>query len=149
MIVECPHCYRKVLTNDDGTCPACKKNINALAGTDQSKTLVTLSSRQKLPAICIHCGRAAVTEQTFVRKERNREMETSPTFILGILEGMLMLLVGRFLSDDKQVIRLDLPVCEQHLNEKPPLKHLDFENYRASFVVDKKFRKILHSERSS
>ena len=40
MIIKCPHCYTWVIPADDGECPACRKNVNELSGTDPKRTLM-------------------------------------------------------------------------------------------------------------
>lgn len=56
MLLRCPHCFNRVASMADGTCPSCTKNVNDSSGCNPALTLVTLRLGDLLPAICARCA---------------------------------------------------------------------------------------------
>lgn len=54
MIIECPHCYLTVCAAR-GICPACRKPVYELAGTDPTRTIVKIHEGDRLPGRCALC----------------------------------------------------------------------------------------------
>jgi hypothetical protein len=70
MLIDCPHCYTRVVPKVDGTCPACQKDTNDLAGADLSRTSIRVGQGDVLPSVCCDCG---YQTQRRVRVYRNNQ----------------------------------------------------------------------------
>lgn len=57
MIVECPHCYNRVMAGPDGECPSCRRNVNDKTATDASMSSVYIAHLADVPPVCCGCGR--------------------------------------------------------------------------------------------
>jgi hypothetical protein len=55
MLVECPHCHRRVLPLVGGECPACHENTADAGSGNPDETLLTIMEVTKYPDISCNC----------------------------------------------------------------------------------------------
>src|ERR1041384_774155 len=56
-LLECPHCYATVLPKASGECPSCRGDTRNTVGADLSRCSVFLDACERLPDVCLSCGR--------------------------------------------------------------------------------------------
>ncbi len=141
MTTECPHCYERVYVSANGRCPACGKDTSDLAGTDPTKTKLTIRECDRLPPNCLHCD---IPTDGLIAWEQQAEDEVGDpaTRALATLVGFgkflkLMQIVGQARAPR---VRLLIPCCDacQGLG-RPEALQVDFGAHNASFIVNRHF----------
>ena len=154
MVVECPHCHRRVFPPPSGECPACGKSTTDLTGGDLSVTEITIDDIHQLPRYCIQCGNAAVTTVTLWadRKDPDRSGAAAAQRLqLLYFGGILGLLFARFgLRLGHQRISFKVPVCSscRRAAANLELRHVDFDQRRATILANVEFKMHLDSSRA-
>ncbi len=140
MVINCPHCYTRVVPKDDGGCPACQKDTRDTAGVDTSRVPIRVWQGDVLPPICCHCGRQ--TSRT-VSVYRKTSLPGEPSTLAGAIVlwllswwfGLWLLLRG---MAGTTVVRVALPQCDTcGASGTPNPRHVDFANARMTFIVHK------------
>lgn len=141
-IVECPHCYTRVMPSSSGICPACQKNINERpALPDMTQELI--DTRWRPPAICMICGEPAEehVDVIFTRVSPTQGERIALGGAFGavlLLVRALLWLIGRTL---KQRVAFSAPVCCAHRSSQllKPVE-IDWSNGYFTFIVHRIFR---------
>ena len=139
-IIECPHCFARVVPKSDNTCPSCRKNIKDMTNADTDLTTVTLGPSATMPELCIICGQQ--TNRTY-----KYTMEIPGGQDSKLISTLLSLLRGRLLSGliKKQIqsIGIKLPVCNNCKHYQANIKpiHFNKDTDTMTFVVHKAFKK--------
>jgi hypothetical protein len=148
VISECPHCHSAVLLSPAGECPACRKNVNDLAGTDPNVTRVTIDSRLPLPSHCIICGTS--TRRTLLRTiSRPRSDGPAPQFLIldtiKVVFLLLQLLYRKVTRAGLEQIVFHLPICQNchELNRQISISHVDWDGRRATMLAHVSFARQL------
>lgn len=149
MMLDCPHCYRRVLPLTNGECPICHRDTSETRGTDNSKTRVCLTEKSVLPDVCASCGGYA-TRRVAVKA---RGLNTGSNDLAGSgntvrIPGLIGLLLGIFFKRDgtvgKASMQILLPQCDQCYGvQKMEPDLVDFERYESWFVVHRNFAAAL------
>ena len=147
MIVDCPHCFRRVITNDDGSCPSCGNDPSKAGNSDPNLRPARIASEEELPDVCIGCGVPTPLRRKFVRRRTSPHASEAGESVGGV-GGFLLAMVFRFLlQDNKQTVSIKLPVCQSCSTKEPTVLHIDFDNYEADFVVHRLFWDALRQKR--
>src|SRR4051812_909327 len=56
MLLECPHCHRRVLPLASGECPSCHKNTADTHNANHNVTLLSITEATTFPATCCTCN---------------------------------------------------------------------------------------------
>jgi hypothetical protein len=158
-MVACPHCHVEVLPLADSRCPACRKDVRDLRGTDRTKREISLRQDEPLPASCHECA-VATDRRSIVKSEKYDENDPALTAgssvalrVLGVVAGLL---TGTFLfvrgrTKQAMVVEIRIPHCADCAGHhgKPEPRHVDFLENTMTFVVHKKFRSALYRAREA
>jgi hypothetical protein len=145
MVIDCPHCFTKVIPKPDGSCPACQGNTReSSASTEHSA--VRIAHGTELPPICCGCGQPAdqyhaiTSHPTEGRGEASGVMAVLLTLISWPM-ALLMLLRG---LHETSVVQVKLPTCP-HCRQfgYPAPRYVDFKNARMTFVVHKRLKEAI------
>jgi hypothetical protein len=143
MLINCPHCYTRIVPKSDGSCPACQKNTQDTTGLDVSRTSIHVSQGDILPAVCCDCGQPTSRTVAVYRKSSGGD---EPSTALGLaiivlvswLAGLLLLLRG---AANKSVAQVKIPQCEACAERgSPEPRFVDFANARMTFIVHKNLK---------
>lgn len=147
MIIECPHCYTRVMPGPEGECPACRKNTRDTAGTDPAKTAMSIPNQASLPPVCCECGRPT---DRYVKVTRSVRVQGAAEGSGGTLASIGLWLLGGFTifassghsrGTSGDVIVIHMPQCPLCGAEGPPSpKSVNAEELRMTFVVHKVFK---------
>jgi hypothetical protein len=144
MLVECPHCYTKVLPTADNICPACRKDINSLRNINPNLTSISFGERIILPSCCYSCG---LDTQRLVTIREKVEIGGASSFEKLVLFWVnLRYKIYGWSTESGEGKKYDLsvkiPQCETcaKQNGKPVPNHVDFENRVVTFIVHKRFK---------
>lgn len=147
MVVDCPHCFTKVIPKPDGTCPACQRNTqDGHARPDHSA--VRVAHNAELPPLCCGCGQA--TDQYHTITNHSSEGRAEGSGVLAFLVALLSLPMALFLLlrgiQETSVVQVKLPICP-HCRQfgLPKPQYVDFKNARMTFVVHKRLKAALES----
>ncbi len=125
ILMECPHCFTKILPHADNTCPACQGDLSSLVGVNPNKVSFLIHESEELPLCCYSCGQ--YTEQV-VRVSGDQE---------SILSKFL---TGDLLPEETSNVVIFLPQCESCAEiEDPEPVEVDYENQTMTFVVNTGF----------
>jgi hypothetical protein len=126
LIVECPHCHKKVIPKGNNNCPSCREDMSDQEGVDLNQTSFTIHESEELPSFCYSCN--MYTERQ-IRISGDKESD---------LEKMLF---GPSSPEDTSNVIIYLPQCEvcSELNE-PELVEVDYEHQTMTIVVHRGFR---------
>lgn len=139
MIVECPHCFTRVLPKAGGICPGCGKDTNDISDADISCTSLIVSPGMPLPSICIVCGAFDAKFKT-VRKKQGKEAGQgvgNGTGTFWLAGGIYGWLIG-MLTRSKRSVVLEVPVCPgctKDLDSR--IKFVNFETGTITFIVNR------------
>lgn len=141
MMIDCPHCYTRIVPKPDGCCPACQGDTRDVPAKDLTQTPLRVSQGDILPPVCCECGCDTSNRVCVYRKtsgERDEPSTVTGTFIflcISWIVGLYMLLRG---MASARVVRVTMPMCETCAKHGPPQpRHVDFENARMTFIVHK------------
>jgi hypothetical protein len=147
MLDECPHCYRKVLLREDGSCPACGKLSTDTSEVDPTRTLLTIRRGSRFPEICFNCAEPA-THRILARAATVSRAQEAATWtwtlalanILPFLGAIFLLARSRDIRKDI-VISIDLPICKKcrRLGIKPEIESYDLHEREMRVVVSRTF----------
>ena len=127
---------------DDAICPACLESVANKNVEHDNLTPVEFVDGEKLPPICVVCGKASKYHVKVGEKNEVKRMDR-----VGILSRILGALGGRvfirikpepFIKEYK--ISVQLPVCESHSASKTlkPI-YIDYKRYRMTIPVHREF----------
>ncbi|MCQ3936059.1 MAG: hypothetical protein DPW18_03310 [Chloroflexi bacterium] len=126
IIVECPHCYTKILPLADNTCPACQGDLSHPVWMDSNRVSLLIHESEELPSYCYSCNQ--YTEQK-VRVSGDQESLLSE------------LLTGDVSPEQTSNVVIFLPQCESCAEmEDPEPVEVDYELQTMTFVVHAGFR---------
>ena len=150
VIVECPHCYQRVLPRDGGLCPSCGKNVHDTRGANLKVTSLRIDEGMSLPPFFCSCG---CTTERLVTIKRTRRFGDNVFFrillwisyvLLWIFFRAVAIAIARGDSRHRKrtilSVRLHLPMCQtcSAWNKVTPVT-VDFDNHRMTFIVDRSF----------
>lgn len=120
-VVQCPHCYTKILPLADNTCPACHVDLSNLAGVDLNKVSLLIHESEELPSYCYSCNQ--YTEQV-VRISGDQESILSKFFM------------GDVSPEETTNVIVLLPQCElcAEMEDPEPIE-VDYDLQTMTFVV--------------
>ena len=154
MIVECPHCYSKVMPSVSGECPSCRHNIHDLQDVEPEKTALTISSCDRLPPVCCDCGNSTQRYVTVTRKVSHKKEPDSGAgvaLILGMLVSWIFWIVAAvkgLRTRTQDLIIVELPQCELCGTLGPPAPiRVNSEELHMTFVVNQKLKQQVQAER--
>lgn len=153
MIVECPHCHRKVLPLPDGECPSCRRDVWDSAGVNHSVTEAVVSAEERLPQCCIACGRYTSS----VRRLRPRRPKPGPdadrASPLLVLFGppvlLIHALVVRLLRSRQERMDFSIPCCESCRKAGSEISphYVNWRSHTVRLLVNRAFREKLRQIR--
>ncbi len=126
ILMECPHCFTKILPHADNTCPACQGDLSSLAGVNPNKVSFLIHESEELPLCCYSCGQ--YTEQE-VRVSGDQESILSKFFM------------GDISPEETSNVVIFLPQCQFCAEiEDPEPVEVDYDNQTMTFSVHTRFR---------
>ncbi len=137
-IVECPHCYGKVIPINGKFCPACQKDISETDNSKQALAALTVRESSALPAYCYLCN-IPTSRSVTINESQNLNSD-------GMLQKILIFLVASTItfmkmSEGCRSVRIRIPQCHQCAkNGKPKPTQVDFDNLEMTFIVNRNFR---------
>jgi len=145
-LIQCPHCYFRVLPSKEGFCPSCHKDVHDLSGIDPSRTLMDIPDTMPLPDYCLNCARPTKRRVKIHSKVDQDKEPTLFNFLKHlVLAGSVPLFAYAEYGDmngTSPTIVLNVPQCAECAGrEKPKPVHTDFENMRMTFIVHKNFKR--------
>lgn len=152
-MLDCPHCYVRVLASADGSCPSCGEDTRR-PGVGPQRALLALLADEPLPERCLQCGHPT-DRTTFVKYRREAEGDSAPSWFVALLMSALALMVGYIFfwlrTKASSHLEFRLPQCEdcRRTQGSPQAQHVDFPGHRASFIVSQAFRQELRSARQA
>ena len=153
-IEECPHCFTRVVPTGDNECPACRKSLRDVKGTDASKISLAVMHGGVLPPYCCDCGQATkryVTVRSTIPGEGGTGCGAGFAVVLSAIFGVFVI------GDDDQPRRRSrdtivarIPQCERcaALKKPEPIRANPQEQHM-TLVVHKDFQQRVVEERSS
>jgi hypothetical protein len=153
MLLECPHCHRRVLPLSSGECPSCHENTKDIRDADPKVTLLTITEATKFPQTCCVCNEPT---KNLVRVRRSGKMAGASQpgkETLSVADGLAVSLFGLFgklaylfWQAGKQgepgssALQIYVPQCKQCAGDKKiEPASADLEHHRLSILVDKRF----------
>jgi hypothetical protein len=138
MIVECPHCYTRVIPIENDTCPSCHKNVLEIKNIKQHLTSIAIKESSALPKYCCQCNLPTNRFVTVKESVKTGDVNLLLRLMVFIFSPILILFTE---GDNRRSMKVKMPQCSQ-CARKSGLKplHVDFENYQMTFVVHKEFR---------
>jgi hypothetical protein len=141
-IVECPHCFTRVVPSLNGECPACGQNTRDETGTDPRRTVLILKHAQELPPFCCHCACRTDSWVKVLRALSHRNDNPEP--VLPVLFGGVLSLLFRDRSRTEDFVVVNVPQCRDcKKNGAPQSVATSPVNQTVSILVDKRFRDIV------
>ncbi len=146
-IVECPHCYTKVLPPLSGECPACGKNTNDITGTDPSRTSMSIGHGEVLPPYCCDCGnktdRYVEVRGAVSQKDGGAESQSLIYFLLGwLFSSQFFVLSTSNSSSDLVTVRVPQCLyCRKNGSPKPIA--VNSEKLRLTILVNRSFKQLV------
>jgi hypothetical protein len=141
VLVECPHCYSKVLPMSDGRCPSCQKDTRE--AKKEALTKVQIGPDTHLPDVCVLCGTDALQ-----RVDVREGYQTGDSnFLIGVL---LLFRPALWFAADKargevKKLHVKVPVCGTCTTTRPRVRptYVNFEQREMSFLVHADFADAL------
>ena len=149
-IVECPHCYTRVLPNRAGTCPSCARDVNDTHGADPTRTSLSIETNTLLPAVCSQC--AAPTDRTVLIVSSQRTSADAPEESSSLRWNVFALLLSRLrpsaAMSDRPEVSLHVPQCPRCAELRGRVKPRAISYERASMVLEvhRDFRSAVEAE---
>lgn len=142
MIIECPHCFTKVIPKIDDSCPSCRKNVNIRSSNSINYQLLNVSERNRFPDICFKCGMRTTVRRTFRNSKTNWMTDFERVFyaFLSYLIFRNVLLVSK--SGTTYKTRIDIPICNECYSKNKNIdpEYFNPEEGQISYIVHKKFK---------
>ena len=125
-IIECPHCYTKVIPLANNICPACRNDMSDLEGVDPNQVSLSIHESEELPSFCYSCN---MYTERYIRVSGDKESDLE------------VLLFGRSSPEATSNVIINLPQCEQcsEIDEPKPVD-VDYDHQKMTFVVHREFR---------
>ena len=148
MIVDCPHCYTRVVPTSQGACPSCRQSVYEATDADHSKASISVAHLEPLPTMCCDCGCATDRTVKITRNiSRKADLEPSDDLLsyIGSLFswiGWLIALVrGDFRSriGDQVVVQMPQCVICSESGIPDPI-HVNAHELRMTFIVNQEFK---------
>ena len=138
MLIDCPHCYTRIVPMSDGCCPACRKNTRETTGADLSRTSIRVSQGDVLPPVCCDCG--LVTSRVVSVYRKNTPSGEPPTSFGAAIFALFSLPLGLWLMlrgmANTTVAQTQMPQCDTCGTWGPPEpRYVDFGNATMTFIV--------------
>lgn len=143
MLIDCPHCYTRIVPKSDGSCPACQQDTRDTTGLDLSRTSIRVSQGDLLPPVCCGCGQQTSRVVSVYRKTSPAE---EPSTIFGtVIFGLVSWSIGLWLMlrgmANTTVVEIKMPQCEACAGRGPPEpRYVDFGNARMTLVVHRNLK---------
>ena len=134
LIVECPHCYTRVLPKENNICPACRMDMTDTPDVDPQVAALVVRELDNLPPYCYSCN--SYTERYVkIVGEKGTLLDQS----LGAVVSLLI--PTRKIEEDTSNVFVSLPQCEAcaEMEEPAPL-HVDYDTQSMVFVVNIGFK---------
>ena len=130
MLIECPHCHKRVIPKANNICPACREDMSDMEGVDPNQTSLTIHESDELPSYCYSCN--MYTERQ-IRVSGDKESALGTMFF------------GLNRPEDTSNVIIYLPQCEvcSELNE-PEIVDVDYEHQTMTIRVHRGFRDRLY-----
>lgn len=156
MIINCPHCFTRIVPTQEGECPSCRKIISE-ADVDPDRTSVSVEHLAVLPPNCFACGRHTdryykVVEKFSRQADGDGEGTTLVLLAISLLTNCaalpLALLFG-LRQRTKDTIIVEVPQCELCGAEgRPTPISINPNTLRLTFLVHRDFQRALQEARS-
>ena len=149
-IIECPHCYTRVLPNAAGTCPSCAGDVNDTYGTDPTRTSLSIETNTLLPPLCSQC--AAPTDRTVLLVSSQRSASDTGIESSSLRWNVFSLLLGKLRpaprNVDRPEVSLHLPQCPScaELRGRPKPRAISYERATMVLEVHRVFRTAVEAE---
>ena len=146
MLVDCPHCYTRVVPKSDGTCPACQREMALEDGVRSTWTTMKISQGAHLPPVCCECG-----SRTRRYVHVDADTGSGPKAWLEIIASLTSWpsTLWMFWQTMKRTscVRVRMPQCSEcGRSGKPKPRRVDFPNATMTFVVHRRFQHAVTSE---
>ena len=148
MIVDCPHCYTRVVPTSHGGCPACRQSVFEASEADHSKASISVAHLEQLPTVCCDCGCATDHTVKITRKiSRKSEVQPSDDLLSHIgslfswIGWLLAVLRGEFRSriGDQVIVRMpQCAICSE--SGIPDPIHVNAQELRMTFIVNQELK---------
>lgn len=142
-LLDCPHCFGRILPMTDGRCPQCRNDTNARTREAAEMTVVSIDKESIVPDVCAGCGLPTYRRVTFKRKKHDPTDDDFTMFqflMFGCVGAIGLLLSGLFRGNRGLSIRVKLPHCLECHTRKPLEPHsVSFEELQMRFVVHREF----------
>src|SRR4030095_11195414 len=114
LVVECPHCHKKVVPKANNICPSCREDMSDMEGVDPNQTALTIREADELPSFCYSCN--MYTERQ-IRISADKE---------SVMENMVF---GSCSPEETSNVIVYIPQCEvcSDLNDPEPVE-VDYEH---------------------
>jgi hypothetical protein len=147
-IVECPHCYTRVLPNAAGTCPSCARDVNDTTGIDPTRTSVGIETNTLLPPVCSACGEATGRTVEIVSKQGGGKAQAEEEYAsLRMSVFAFFLRALRPSRADRPEICIQLPQCQRcaAAQGRPTPRAVSFDRATMIFEVHREFRRAVEA----
>jgi hypothetical protein len=157
MMLECPHCHRRVLPLASGECPACHENTTDKLHANENVTLLSIMEATKFPKTCCTCNEPTENLVNVQRSGRmagvsepKRESTSAGDALFLSFLGLFGKLIYAFshVSDGSgagvSTLKIRVPQCKQCAAKKriEPAS-ADLEHHRLSILVDRCFATVV------
>lgn len=146
MLIDCPHCFTRVVPKSNGLCPACQKDMRDTTRLDLARASIRVSQGDVLPKICCDCGettsRVVKVYQKHAAKEQPSSLAATLIFLLSSWAmGSWLFLRG---MAETSVAEVAMPQCERCARRGDPKpRYVDFSNARMTFVVHRNLKEAM------
>lgn len=142
MIVECPHCLRRVLPKSDGACPSCGKDPKDTAGTDPTRAVLMVHPRMRFPTSCFHCTMPATKTVAAAFSNESGSKDLARVLMTKLIPfGLGHVFAGFHRVQNDLSMQVKLPICKGCRSRKitPKVQSFDLQSRHAHVVVHKDF----------
>ena len=151
-LMECPHCFAKMVLTSDNKCPSCRKDPRDTKNTNPNLTTATFFSYIKLPEYCMACGKPTKKISKFIvnKKDSNWEWEVLGAIpFLGDLFSSLstFLMPVKLMRKSENSITFKLPFCGKCNNSDVRPIHFNRDTEAITFIVHKTFKRELENRK--
>jgi hypothetical protein len=153
MMIECPHCRRRVLPSVSGECPACHENTNDAGSANPDESLLSITEATMFPNLCCTCiepttNRVKVQRTGKLAGSGNRTQQLSSAsesliLFFGGIVGLVMLLFSKLSRQHEAGLGSFIsyvPQCKScAAKRKIEPASVDLEHHRLSILVSRRF----------
>jgi hypothetical protein len=145
-VVECPHCFTRVIPKADGLCPACQQDTRQ-SGEAADRALIRVAQGDVLPPVCCDCG-CETDRYVTVRAKTSRRADRDTDFaaedvVFTILLGWLFFLLRPFTRRiaATETIQVKMPQCPPcGKRGLPTPRYVDFDRATVTFLVHRNLK---------